>query len=79
VIKTQFVKNSNKESVTQQILCQIKPREIQIAEHQFNSKTVSKLYKTTHVITPNKNIKTTRLVFIRFRFHAVYSRLLLGP
>jgi len=37
------------------------------------------LLKTTYVITRNSNITTTRLVFIRLRFHAVSSRLLLSP
>jgi len=31
--KTLFVKNINEESVKSKILCQIKPREIQIAQH----------------------------------------------
>jgi len=37
------------------------------------------LHKTTHVITRNRNIIPSRLVFIRIHFHAVSSRLLLGP
>jgi len=37
------------------------------------------IFKTTYVITRNRNITTTRVVFIRLHFHAVSSRLLLGP
>ena len=77
ITTTLFVKNINEESVKWQILCQIKPREIQIAQHQFNSKTVKS--KSTYVITRNNNITTIRLVFICLRFHAVSSRLLLSP
>ena len=53
----QFVKNSNKESGKLKTLCiwqtlsLIKPREIQIAHHQFNSKTVyTKHLTSSHVI-----------------------------
>ena len=77
ITTTLLVKNINEESVKQQILRQIKPREIRIAQHQFSSKTVYK--RTEYVITSNSNIKTTRLVFIRLRFHAVSSHLLLSP
>jgi len=45
---TQFVPNSNYVSVKQQTLCQIKPLEIQIAQHHFNSKTVFKNKVTKH-------------------------------
>jgi len=45
-----------------------------------NTNSIPKQYKkTTHVITHNRNITTTRLVFIRLRFHAFSLRLLLGP
>jgi len=37
----QFVPNSNLESVKEEILRQIKPSEIQIAQNHFNSKTTS--------------------------------------
>jgi len=37
---TYFVPNSDKAIVKYRTLCQIKPREVQIAEYQFNSKTV---------------------------------------
>ena len=40
ITTTQFEKYSVKESVEQQTLFQIKPREIQIVQHQFNSKTL---------------------------------------
>jgi len=47
IITTWFVPNSNWESVKWQTLCQIKPVEIQIAQHHFNSKTVYKKQCTT--------------------------------
>ena len=47
IITTQFVPKSNWESVKQQTFCQIKPLEIQIAQHHFNSKTVYKKQRTT--------------------------------
>jgi len=40
ITTTYFVLNSTEESVKYQTLCQIKPREMQIAQQQFNSKTV---------------------------------------
>jgi len=51
VIKTtQFESNSNEESVKQKAICQIKPREIQIAQHRFNFKTVyAEQHTSTHV------------------------------
>ena len=39
---TQFVKNSNKESVRLQIIREIKPRELQIAQNQFTFNIVHK-------------------------------------
>ena len=51
ITTTQLVKNNNEESVKQQTLCQIKPRDIQIAQHQFNSKTVYKKQRTSSHVT----------------------------
>jgi len=45
-ITTKYAPNSNWESVKEQTLCQIKPLEIQIAQHHFNSKTVYKKQRT---------------------------------
>jgi len=45
---TQFVPNSNYESVKQQNLCQIRPLEIQIAQYHFNSTTVFRNKVTKH-------------------------------
>jgi len=76
ITTTLFVKIINKESFKCQILCQIGPREIKIAQHQFNFKTVHKKQWRSSRVT---EITTARLVFIRLRFHAFSSRLLLGP
>jgi len=77
ITTTQFVPNSNGKSVKRQTLRQIKPRKIQIAQHQFHSMTVSKKQRTsTHAGTIN--ITITRLVPILLHFHAVSSRLLLN-
>jgi len=77
VTTTQFVPNSNEKCVKWQTLCQIKPREIQIAQHQFSSMTFHKKQRmSTHA--GNINITITRLVSILLHFHAVSSRLLLN-
>ena len=50
ITRTQSVANSNWERVKQQSICQIKPREIQITQHQFNPRTVyTKQRTSTHV------------------------------
>ena len=47
IITTLFVPNSNWESVNWQTLCQIKPLQIQVAQHHLNPKTVYKKQRTT--------------------------------
>jgi len=51
-----FVRNSDKECVKHQILCQIKPREIQIAQHQFNSKTFYTKQFTSSIVTETSQV-----------------------
>ena len=46
IATTQFVPDCKSESVREQTLCQIKPLEIQIAQHHFNSTTVNKKQRT---------------------------------
>ena len=49
--------------VKQQTLCQIKPRDIQIAQHQFNSKTVYNKKRTSSHVT-----QTSQLLYLSLFF-----------